>query len=216
MRWIGSAVQVVHVAGEALVVRGEEVAVESSGVAAVTSSYRMRALQREACSVVTFDHALCPPGLFAMAGAAVVSEFTVVGVLVAADASLGLEDRHGPAVVVAAQALGAVVGALELDSCSEFMVELEVLGERGPVLAYVAESTVPGKGVMGQDGPKACPPAIAFASLQIRRDASYYDESSEPQDDSASLAQLYGHEKTSETLVHVEADGPGSIIIEDE
>jgi hypothetical protein len=72
------------------------------------------------------DRCASAPALFVMAVGAVAAESALVRVDVATTAALPSEHRHRPSVVVAAQALGVLVGTQQLDTGRVPVVEPEV------------------------------------------------------------------------------------------
>ena len=80
----------------------------------------------------------------------------------AAGAALVGEDRDRAAIVVAAQALGLGVGAVQRHAGLALVIEGKVRAQRLPALAFVAQAAFGGEGVVGQHGAAAGPPAVAF------------------------------------------------------
>jgi hypothetical protein len=95
----------------------------------------------------------------------------LVLVLMAAHATLRLEDAYGATIVVTADALGLRVRALERHPRLDEVVELEVIGERLPVLTDMTEFALRGERVVGEHRTLAGPPPVPRYETVFLRDA---------------------------------------------
>lgn len=146
-------------------------------VAAPAGGRGVRADEREAGAVVQRDLLAQRPGVLRVTARALVAERAAVHVLVAALAALLGEQLDRPAVVVAAQALGLVVRALELHAGARLVVELEVRAQLVPAPRDVAQRAVGREAVVRHDDAVPGPPAVTRLVVALGlRDAGEHEQ----------------------------------------
>ena len=148
------------VAGDAVRAGSLEIAHLRPRMAGPATDAGVRTDEREPRHGMLRDDVLGLPGPLVVAGSTVRSELTFVPVLVAATASTCGKGHDRSAVVVASEAFGALVGAVQCRSGLLLVIEAKVLPDLVPAVPLMADAAVIGEFVMRHDGSSRFLPAI--------------------------------------------------------